>query len=394
MTSQDWAKRGQAVTMNCFNRGDKVMVEGKGSFVKDADGKEYLDFLSGIAVNVLGHSPDRLVEAITDQAQKLIHVSNYYWNPPAIELAEKLTEVSGLDKVFFANSGAEANEGMIKLARKWGRETKGPEATEIISLKDSFHGRTLATLMATGQEAFHQDFQPNIEGFVYAQLNDLESVKSQLSDKTCAIILEVIQGEGGVNPADPDFIKGLEKIRQEENILILVDEIQTGIGRTGKMFGYQHYDLKPDIISMAKGLGGGFPIGAIAATDAVASHFNPGDHGTTFGGNPLATAAGIATIDAIEDLDLVKNAEEMGQYLVEKAEDLMEQTDKITQLKGKGLLFGMVVTDPAAEVSEALFEEGLLVSTAKGNVIRLLPALNVSQEEIDLAFEKLASVLV
>lgn len=394
MTSQDWAKRGQAVTMNCFNRGDKVMVEGKGSFVKDADGKEYLDFLSGIAVNVLGHSPDRLVEAITDQAQKLIHVSNYYWNPPAIELAEKLTEVSGLDKVFFANSGAEANEAMIKLARKWGRETKGPEATEIISLKDSFHGRTLATLMATGQEAFHQDFQPNIEGFVYAQLNDLESVKSQLSDQTCAIILEVIQGEGGVNPADPDFIKGLEKIRQEENILILVDEIQTGIGRTGKMFGYQHYDLKPDIISMAKGLGGGFPIGAIAATDSVASHFNPGDHGTTFGGNPLATAAGLATIEAIEDLDLVKNAEEMGQYLVEKAEDLMEKTDKITQLKGKGLLFGMVVTDPAAEVSEALFEEGLLVSTAKGNVIRLLPALNVSREEIDLAFEKLASVLV
>lgn len=388
-----WANRGEQVLMNTFNRSDKVMVSGQGAYLTDADGKSYLDFISGIAVNALGHSNDLLSKTLLDQSQTLIHSSNLFWNTPSIELGEKLTQLSGLDKVFFANSGAEANEGAIKLARKWGREVKHTDTPTIISLKQSFHGRTIATLTATGQVAMHVDYAPNLPGFQYVDFNDSEALREAVTSQTCAILIEVIQGEGGVNTISPDFVQTINDLQQLENILVIVDEVQTGIGRTGKMFAVEHFDLKPDIITLAKGLGGGFPIGAFLATNNVAKHFQVGDHGTTFGGNPLATACANTVLDTIENDNLLDNVRLRNHQLQQGLETLKGNFSNITAIKGMGLLIGLQFSHPVDDIIDECYKEGLLLISAKGNVIRFLPPLNVSEAEIEQALNIFTQVL-
>lgn len=388
-----WSERGTQVLMNTFNREDKVMVEGKGSYLTDSNGTTYLDFISGIAVNSLGHANDKLVQTISQQASQLIHSSNLFWNTPSITAAEKLVALSDLGKVFFANSGAEANEGAIKLARKWSRETKGEDATTIISMKQSFHGRTLATLTATGQEALHKDFTPNMPGFKYVTFNDVDALNDTIDAQTCAIIIEVIQGEGGVNVISPEYVEAINALQKEKNILVIIDEVQTGIGRTGSMFAYEQFNLQPDIVTLAKGLGGGFPVGAILATDSVASHFQVGDHGTTFGGSPLATACVNTVLDTIEEENLLVNVNARHSQLVEGLLALQEKFLSIVEIKGKGLLVGVQFNHPVDDIIQACYQKQLLLISAKGNVIRFLPPLNVSEEEIAEALSIFENVL-
>lgn len=383
MSKEAWITRGEQVWMNTYNRGEKLFVEGKGTYLMDQAGKTYLDFVSGIATNTLGHAHPGLVEAIHKQAGTLMHTSNLFWNPPSIELAEKLVQLSGLDKVFFSNSGAESNEGALKLARKWGKETKSADAIEIITMTDSFHGRTMGSLAATGQEALHKHFTPHLPGFKYVPFNDSEALEEAVTEKTCAILLETIQGEGGVNRIDLEFVETLNRLQKEKNILLLIDEIQTGMGRTGAWFSYQLTDLKPDIITLAKGLGGGFPMGAFLATDAVATHFGPGDHGTTFGGNPLATAAGNFVVDTLLEENLLENVAKRNAQLIAGLEKLKATYPMIETIKGTGLLLGLKLTEPVQAVIDTSFAHGLLVVSAKDNVVRLLPPLNVSEAEIE-----------
>ncbi|MBZ6528128.1 aspartate aminotransferase family protein [Aerococcaceae bacterium DSM 111021] len=389
-----WSNRGQNVLMNTYNRSDKVMVSGKGTYLTDIDGKTYLDFISGIAVNSLGHANEKLNQAITDQGHELIHTSNLFWNTPSIEAAEKLTSLSGLGKVFFANSGAEANEGAIKLARKWGRETKGDDATTIISLKQSFHGRTIATLSATGQDSMHQDFAPNLVGFKYVTFNDSEELTKAVTQQTCAIIIEVIQGEGGVNTISEAFVETINTLQQNEDILVIIDEVQTGIGRTGSMFAFEQFALKPDIVTLAKGLGGGFPIGALLAKDSIANHFQPGDHGTTFGGNPLATACANVVLDTIHEEKLLDNVNLRHTQLVEGLGKIKDKHHSIIDIKGKGLLIGVQFKHAVDEIITECYQQQLLLISAKGNVVRFLPPLNVSEAEINEALKIFENVLV
>lgn len=393
MEKHNWPQRGEAVLMNTFKRDGKVMVSGQGSFLTDAEGRTYLDFISGIAVNSLGHSNEKLVETLVNQGQQLIHSSNLFWNTPSIQLAEKLTKLSGLGKVFFANSGAEANEGAIKLARKWGREVKGPNATTIVTMKQSFHGRTMATLAATGQEAMHKDYAPNLPGFDYVTFNDIDQLMATITPQTCAVLIEVIQGEGGVNTLSEDFVQAINEIQQEKQVLVIIDEVQTGIGRTGSYFAYEQFDLDPDIITLAKGLGGGFPIGAFLAKDDLATHFQVGDHGTTFGGNPLATACANTVLDTINEDNLLNNVNQRHKQLVEGLQVLQAKHPTISSIKGRGLLIGIQFDQAVDDIINDCFDQGLLVISAKGNVIRFLPPLNVSEEEINQALDIFGAVL-
>lgn len=391
MNTEELIALGQEVTMHTFNRQETVLVKGQGAYVEDLDGKKYIDFISGIACNVLGHADQEFVEYISKQAGNLIHVSNLFWNENGIKLAEKLSEVSNLDKTFFANSGTEANEAAIKLARKWGTEMKGPDAFEIISMNQSFHGRTLASLTATGQEDMHTAFKPLPVGFKYVDFNDINDLIAAVNNNTCAILLEVIQGEGGVNAITPEYVAAVNEIQKKEKVLVIVDEIQTGIGRTGTMFAFQQTSLKPDLITLAKGLGGGLPIGALVAKNHVASHFKPGDHGTTFGGNPLATAAGNYILSAIEKQHLLANVQEVSQYIINKIESW--QSLAIKEIRGKGLLIGLKLTKSVGHVITKAAEQGLLITSAKDDVIRLLPPLNVPKLVVDEGLEKLKVAL-
>lgn len=389
-----WAERGQNVLMNTYKRGEKVLVEGQGCYVTDVDGNRFLDFISGIAVNALGHSNAALVDALTHQGQSLIHTSNLFWNQPSIEAAEQLVRLSGLGKVFFANSGAEANESAIKLARKWGKETKRQEdAVEIISLTQSFHGRTMATLSATGQPVMHQDFSPTLPGFRYVPLNDSDALYKAVSPQTCAIMIEVIQGEGGIHLISSEFVETLKQLQKNQKILLIIDEIQTGIGRTGTLFAYQQFNLMPDMITLAKGLGGGFPIGALVTSDKVASHFGPGDHGTTFGGNPLAGACAKAVLATIERDKLLDNVIERSEQLVNGLKQLQAEFPSIQEVKGLGLLIGVQFDKKVDDLIDTCYEKRLLVTTAKGNVIRFMPPLNVTASEIDEALAIFNQVL-
>ena len=389
-----WAERGQNVLMNTYKRGEKVLVEGQGCYVTDVDGNRFLDFISGIAVNALGHSNAALVDALTHQGQSLIHTSNLFWNQPSIEAAEQLVRLSGLGKVFFANSGAEANESAIKLARKWGKETKRQEdAVEIISLTQSFHGRTMATLSATGQPVMHQDFSPTLPGFRYVPLNDSDALYKAVSPQTCAIMIEVIQGEGGIHLISSEFVETLKQLQKNQKILLIIDEIQTGIGRTGNLFAYQQFDLMPDMITLAKGLGGGFPVGALVTSDKVASHFGPGDHGTTFGGNPLAGACAKAVLATIERDKLLDNVIERSEQLVNGLKQLQAEFPSIQEVKGLGLLIGVQFDKKVDDLIDTCYEKRLLVTTAKGNVIRFMPPLNVTASEIDEALAIFNQVL-
>lgn len=391
MNTEELIALGQEVTMHTFNRQETVLVKGQGAYVEDLDGKKYIDFISGIACNVLGHADQEFVEYISKQAGNLIHVSNLFWNENGIKLAEKLSEVSNLDKTFFANSGTEANEAAIKLARKWGTEMKGPDAFEIISMNQSFHGRTLASLTATGQEDMHTAFKPLPVGFKYVDFNDINDLIAAVNNNTCAILLEVIQGEGGVNAITPEYVAAVNEIQKKEKVLVIVDEIQTGIGRTGTMFAFQQTSLKPDLITLAKGLGGGLPIGALVAKNHVASHFKPGDHGTTFGGNPLATAAGNYILSAIEKQHLLANVQEVSQYIINEIESW--QSLAIKEIRGKGLLIGLKLTKSVGHVITKAAEQGLLITSAKDDVIRLLPPLNVLKLVVDEGLEKLKVAL-
>lgn len=364
-----------------------ALVEGAGTSVWDAEGNEYLDFVSGIAVTNIGHCHPKMVQAVQDQVATLVHVSNLYYNEKQPQLAKALSEHSGLPgaKCFFANSGAEANEGLIKLARLWGSE-QGKH--EIITMRQSFHGRTLATLTATGQEKVQTGFGPLPEGFVYATFNDLQSVEDAMTSQTTAVLLEVLQGEGGVISADREFLSDLRALCDEKGILLLYDEVQSGMGRTGKWFGFQHYDAQPDAFSLAKGLGNGFPIGAIVAGEKLADRFQPGHHATTFGGTPLACAAALSVIEVIEEENLLANTLQMGACLVEGLCEIAVKHKKwIVSIRGLGLLVGLVLDVPAAPLQKKLQEKGMLALATAGNVLRLLPPLNVSHQEIDQALK-------
>jgi predicted acetylornithine/succinylornithine family transaminase len=359
-----------------------VLVEGSGSKVWDADGKEYLDFLAGIAVLNIGHCHPAVVKAIQEQSAKLIHVSNLYYNENQPRLAQALSERSLGGKCFFCNSGAEANEGLIKLARLWG-STQGKY--EVITMKNSFHGRTLATLTATGQEKVQKGFHPLPEGFQYAEFNNLESCAAAVTNKTAAILVEAVQGEGGIVPADPAFIKGLRKLCDEKGLLLLFDEVQAGVGRTGKWFGFQNYDVQPDAFSLAKGLGNGFPIGAVVAAPKVSDVFQPGNHATTFGGTPLACAAALAVIETIEREHLLKNVQIMGALFLEKLQSVADKYDWIEGARGCGLMIGLVLKDSAAPLQKLLQDKGLLTLATAIRVLRMLPPLTVTAEEINQA---------
>jgi acetylornithine/N-succinyldiaminopimelate aminotransferase len=371
-----------------------ALVEGSGSFVWDAEGVEYLDFVSGIAVTNIGHCHPKMVHAVQDQVETLVHVSNLYYNERQPVLAKKLAEHSGMPgaKCFFANSGAEANEGLIKLARLWGSEHG---KYEIITMQQSFHGRTLATLTATGQDKVKTGFGPLPEGFTYANFNNIQSVEDAVTSKTVAVLVEALQGEGGVIPADPEFLSDLRKLCDEKDILLLCDEVQAGMGRTGKWFGFQNYNVLPDAFSLAKGLGNGFPIGAIVAGDKLADIFQPGHHATTFGGTPLACSAAQAVIDVIEEEELLTNTMMMGAYFVEGLCDIAQKHKKwIAGVRGLGLLLGLVLDVPAAPLQKKLQEKGMLALATAGNVLRLLPPLNVKQEEIDQALQLISEACV
>ncbi|MBE3592166.1 MAG: acetylornithine transaminase [Thermoanaerobacter sp.] len=379
--------------MNTYSRYPITLVEGKGTKVWDDKGNVYLDFVAGIAVNSLGHCHPALVDAIKNQSEKLIHCSNLYWNDNQIQLAKIIAENSFGDKVFFANSGAEANEGAIKLARKYASLKYGSKRYKVISAQNSFHGRTFGALTATGQEKYHKGFGPLLSGFKYVPFNDIDALYEAIDDEVCAIMLEVVQGEGGIHEATPEYIKAAREICDENDILFIIDEVQTGIGRTGKLFGYEHYGITPDIMTLAKGLGGGFPIGAIVAKEDKAV-FQPGDHASTFGGNPLACAAGIAVMNEITKEGFLDNVAQKGEYFKGNLESLKEKHSVIKEVRGKGLMIGCEMDmEEASDIVTKAMEKGLLINWISHNVLRFVPPLTVTKEEIDTALIILEDVL-
>lgn len=377
--------RTQKYIMNTYARLPVAIARGGGVYVWDEQGKEYLDFVSGIAVNALGHCHPAVVEAITRQAGQLMHTSNLYYTGPQAQLAELLIEGSPFDRVFFCNSGAEANEAAIKLARKYGKEVLDLGRHEIITAWNSFHGRTLAAITATGQPKYQKGFEPLPAGFKYVPFNDVEALRACVSDATCALMFEPIQGESGVRPATVEFLREARRICDETGILLILDEVQTGLGRTGRMFAFQHYGIEPDIISLAKALGGGLPMGAMMAKEDVASHFEPGSHASTFGGNPVAAAAACAVIKTILDDGLMDNARNMGSYFASGLSGLKDKYAGITEVRGMGLMVGLGLARGAREVAAKCLELGLLVNPIGDTTIRFLPPLIVTREDVDKA---------
>jgi acetylornithine/N-succinyldiaminopimelate aminotransferase len=378
MTFEEVKKQYDENIMSSYNRTDVALVSGKGSKATDCEGKEYIDFTSGIGVNSLGYCDDKWVKAVSAQAAALQHTSNIYYVPVQAELAVRLCEATGFSKVYFCNSGAESNECAIKLARKYGTETYGEKHNEIVTLKNSFHGRTVTTLAATGQDSFHQYFTPFTEGFSYAEPN-MESVMQCVNKNSCAVLIELVQGEGGVLPVDAEFVKELSAFCKKHDILLMVDEVQTGIGRTGTLYCYQNYDVMPDVVSCAKGLGGGLPIGACLCTERLGDVLGPGMHGTTFGGNPIVCAGALAVLDRINEDGFLKGVKAKGEYLKSKVE-AMEQVELV---RGMGMMLGAKLKkNNAKEVAAKCAENGLLVLTAK-EMLRFLPPLNITYEEID-----------
>ena len=380
--------------MQNYARPPISIVRGQGCKVYDAEGREYLDFVAGIAVNALGHDHPDLVTAIEQQARHLLHASNLYYSEPQVQLAQQLVELSFGQKVFFCNSGAEANEAAIKLARKYATEKFGPERYEIITMHNSFHGRTLATLAATGQAKAHQGFAPLPEGFSYANLNDLKSVKSLITERTAAVIVEPIQGEGGVIVANQDFMQQLRALCSERQILLIFDEIQTGIGRTGTMFAYEQYGIHPDVMTLAKGLGGGVPIGACVATDMVAQAFGPGSHGSTFGGNPLACAASLAVIRVVLGSQLLDKIQTVGSYLKKGLEELKNRVPLIKEVRGKGLLQGIELSIDGKPVVQDCLTRKVLINCTAERVLRFIPPLIISRKDVDQLLKVLSDVLI
>lgn len=394
MKSADWIAKGDKYIMKTYGRYPLVPVRGEGCRVWDADGKEYLDFLAGVAVNNLGHCHPKVVAAIQRQAAEMIHCSNYYNIPTQIELAELLCSNSFADKAFFCNSGAEANEAAIKLARKYAREkTCDVERYEIITAIASFHGRTMATISATGQEKVQKFFDPLLHGFSYVPFDDADALEAAVTPKTCAVMLEPIQGEGGVVIPSADYFRKVREICDRHGLLLIFDEVQVGIGRTGKLFAHEHFDVTPDIMTLAKALAGGAPIGAMLAKDEVAASFSPGTHGSTFGGNPLVTAAGVAAIRAVLEEGLLNRAEEMGEYLIGELERLKEKYSFITDVRGIGLMIGMELSVPAGEIVLKGLERGVLLNVAQDRVLRFVPPLIVTKQEVNEMIAVLDGIL-
>lgn len=369
-------------------------VKGEGSKLWDENGKEYLDLMSGLAVTNLGHAPKQVAEKLKQQADTLWHTSNLFQIPQQEELGQLLVDNSCADAVFFCNSGAEANEAAIKLARKYYQKVLGqPERYEIITFHMSFHGRTLATLTATGQDKVKEGFAPLPEGFVYAPYNDAEALEQTISSKTCAIMLEMVQGEGGVNPADSAFVTRVKGLCEEHGLLLIVDEIQTGMGRTGKLFAFEHYGIEPDIFTLAKGLGSGMPIGAMLGKEKLRAAFGPGSHGSTFGGNYLSMTAGIATLETLLNDKLPERAAQLGQEIVEELKERLAGNPLVTEIRGLGMLIGIGCTQPAADIIQKIHDQGVLVVGAGPNVIRLAPSLLISKEELKAGLDVICSVL-
>ena len=392
MDSQTMMVLSEQYIAHTYNRYPVVLVRGKGTRVWDIEGEEYLDFVSGLAVVNLGHCHPRIVQAIQTQAEKLIHISNFYYIEPQIQLASLLCKHSFADKVFFCNSGAEANEGAFKLARKYAKEKMGKNRYEIITMERSFHGRTLATLTATGQDKFHKGYEPLMPGFKYVPFNDIEAVKSGINSKTCAVMLEPIQGEGGVNCPSEGYLKALREICDEKGLLLIFDEVQVGMGRTGKLFAYEHEEVEPDILTRAKSLAGGVPIGAMLIKKGIAESFQPGDHASTFGGNPLATAAGVAALTTILEEGVLENCQKMGDYFRSRLDQIKEKFPFVKEVRGKGLILGMELKGDGSSIVKEMLKRKILINCTMGNVLRFLPPLIVTQEEVDRVIKALEEV--
>ncbi len=393
VTRIDWPGVERRVFFQTGRRTPVTLVRGEGSYVWDDQGNRYLDFVAGIAVVSLGHCHPVLVDAIKRQAETLIHVSNLFYTVPQLQLAELLVQHSCFDRVYFCNSGAEANEAAIKLARKWGRENRNG-AYEIISALNSFHGRTLAAVTATGTEKYKAPYAPLMPGFVNVPFNDVEAIKAATTDKTCAVLLEPIQGEGGVNIPDDDYLQQVRAWCDEQRLLLILDEVQTGVGRTGTLWAYEQFGIEPDVMTLAKGLAGGVPIGAILAKEPVAATFQPGDHGSTFGGNPLATAAGYAVLKYVIDNDIPAQVQAKGERLMARLRGLEDRHPVIREVRGRGLLCAVEFeADIAEEVVRAALSEGLLLNNLRPNVLRIAPPLTVGDTEIDEAVAALERVL-
>ena len=394
MNMNNQMEEAESSILHTYNRFPVVFERGEGVHLFDSEGSKYLDFAAGIAVNSLGYHYPGYDEALKEQIDKLTHISNLYYNEPIIEAGAKLVNASRMDKAFFTNSGTEAIEGAVKLAKKYYYVKNGKADAEIIAMQHSFHGRSMGALSVTGTEHYRTPFEPLIPGVKFAKYNDLDSVKALVSDKTCAIILEALQGEGGITPATDEFMKGLRQICDEEGILLICDEIQCGMGRTGSMFAWQGYGVKPDIMTMAKAIGNGVPVGAFAMTKEVAEYsLEPGDHGTTYGGYPLACAAVAKTLELFEKYNLTAHVREIGAYLTEKLDELVAANDEVLERRGIGLIQGIKVKKPVGEISSEALKEGLLIISAKGNVLRLVPPLVIEKEHVDEMLEILKKVL-
>ncbi len=383
MTNEEVIKISEEVLAQTYGRLPVVLVKGQGCKVWDAEGKEYLDFVAGIGVCNLGHCHPKVVQAIREQAGKLLHVSNLYHIEPQVQLAKLLVEHSFADRVFFCNSGTEANEAAIKLARKYSQDHFGPNRYEIISLLKSFHGRTMASLAATGQEKFHKGFEPLMPGFKFVPLNDLEAMEGAVTDSTCAILLEPIQAEGGVNFPAEGYLEAVRKLCDRKKLLLIFDEVQVGMGRTGKLFAYEHYGVTPDIMTMAKGLAGGVPIGAMLAREEVAESFTPGTHAATFGGNPLSSAAGVAALRVTLEDGILENCQRSSAHFLRRLGDLQKKYPFIKEVRGKGLMIGMECSREVKSAVNECLKRGFLINCTSDTVMRFVPPLIVTPKEID-----------
>ena len=395
MNKQEYIDTAEQELLHTYNRFSLVLDHGEGVYLYDTDKKAYLDFAAGIAVCALGYSNEAYKNALKDQVDKLLHTSNLYYNVPTIEAAKKALKASGMDRIFFTNSGTEAIEGAIKAAKKYAYTRDGHAGHEIIAMKHSFHGRSIGALSVTGNAHYQEPFAPLMPGVKFAEYNNLETVKELVTDKTCAVIMETVQGEGGIYPADPAFIEGVRRLCDEKDILLILDEIQCGMGRTGEMFAWQNYGVKPDIMTCAKALGCGVPVGAFFLTQRVADKsLAPGDHGTTYGGNPFVGAAVSAVFDQFKACDILGHVKEVAPYLEQKLDELVEKYDFLVTRRGKGLMQGVVCKLPVGKVAAAALEQGLIVITAGADVLRFVPPLVIEKQHVDEMIEKLEKALL
>jgi predicted acetylornithine/succinylornithine family transaminase len=384
---EELIKKATQYIANTYTRFPIVITKGEGCWLWDVNGRRYLDLLAGIAVCNLGHAHENVVEGLSAQAKKLFHVSNLFYMEPQIKAAQMLVEHSFGDKVFFCNSGAEANEAAIKLARRYSWNKYGEGRHDIITMENSFHGRTVNTLAATGQKKFGVGFEPLTEGFVHVPFNDINAVRDAITDKTCAVMLELIQAEGGVYVADKNYVTELRELTKAKDVLLVLDEVQTGIGRTGAFFAYEHFGITPDIMSLAKALGNGFPVGAMVATDDVMSAFVPGTHASTFGGNPLASSAVIATLNTLIDDNVIKKCAEAGKYLHGRLLEIQKDFPFVVEVRGMGLIWGIELSIDADAIAKEFLQEGIILNCTKGTTLRLVPPLIIKKEEIDIFLE-------